>query len=77
MFITANQIEDISSELLVHFEFNLTSASSLNEIASVVSEHMTDNSLPNRKSLCLVIAKLMKAKWQEVCFQTKKTINNQ
>lgn len=74
MFITSEKIESIADELLIHFEFNLTSASRLPEIAEVVADHMADNKLPTRLSLCLTIAKVMKAKWSNRTLRTKQII---
>ena len=71
MFITPQKIEDISNELLINFEFSLTSVSKLTEIADIVQQHMADNNLPTRFSLCLVIAKVMKAKWANRTLKTK------
>ena len=71
MFITPEKIEEISNELLIHFEHNLTSVSRLPEIAETVQQHMADNNLPTRFSLCLVIAKVMKAKWSNRVLRTK------
>lgn len=74
MFITSEKIEEISNELLINFEFNLTSASRLPEIAETVQEYMADNGLPTRQSLCLTIAKVMKYKWQHRTNNTKKIL---
>jgi hypothetical protein len=62
-FLNQSDIDEVVSELLTHFQFNLTSRSSIHEIADNAQEILIDNDLPSRRSLAIIIAKQAKARF--------------
>ena len=74
-WISTEQASEIAEQVLPHFHFSLTSASSLSEIALVARDHLADAGLPTRQSLCLTVAHLALALWQEETHRTKAEIN--
>jgi len=62
-FLHQSDIDEVVSELLTHFQFNLTSRSSIHAIADKAQEILIDNHLPDRRSLAIIIAKQAKARF--------------
>jgi hypothetical protein len=62
-FLHQSDIDEVVSELLTHFQFNLTSRSSIHTIADKAQEILIDNRLPDRRSLAIIIAKQAKARF--------------
>tara|TARA_R110000764_G_scaffold214784_1_gene301328 strand:+ start:54 stop:284 length:231 start_codon:yes stop_codon:yes gene_type:complete len=75
MFVTDKKIAEIADDLQSAFEVgSLHSHSSINAIAAHASVELSDNGLPTRQSLCLVVAKVALATWIETMIQTKATL---
>jgi len=70
-YLTSEDLTEVAGSIQTSFEFNLTSVSSIPEVARVVREELSDRGWPTRRSLCLCIAKLAKAMWQETIFNTR------
>ncbi len=62
-YYTDADLRAVSDELLVHFDFDLTSVSTLPAIARVCAGIMRDHGLEPRKSLCLMLAQRAKLAW--------------
>ena len=73
-FLHQSDIDEVVSELLTHFQFNLTSRSTVHEIADKAQEILIDNDLPDRRSLAIVIAKQAKARFVGQIESTKNQI---
>jgi hypothetical protein len=76
MFIERKIIHEIADELQSHFQFNLTSASPLPEIAESARDLFTDRGLKPQPSALLFTAKVAKAKWLGTIDSTKQTIES-
>jgi hypothetical protein len=73
-FLHQDDIDEVASQVLTHFEFNLTSRSRIHEIADVAQEILIENHLPDRRSLAIVIAKQAKARFVGQIESTKNQI---
>ena len=62
-FLHQSDIDEVVSELLTHFQFNLTSRSPISEIADKAQDILIENRLPDRRSLAIIIAKQAKARF--------------
>ena len=71
MFVSAETISEIASDMQSRFEFDLHSQSSISEIARAAREELADRGMPTRKSLSVVIARVALMTWQETVFETK------
>jgi hypothetical protein len=71
MFVSAETVIEIASDMQSRFEFDLHSQSSISEIARAAREELADRGLPTRKSLSVVIAKVALMTWQSTIFETK------
>ena len=69
-YLTAAELSEVAQSVQVNFEFNLTTRSTIHEVAAVVKEELQDRNWPTRPSLCLAIAKLAQALWVETCHAT-------
>ena len=73
-FLHQSDIDEVVSELLTHFQFNLTSRSTIHEIADKDQDILIENHLPDRRSLAIVIAKQAKARFVGQIESTKNQI---
>ena len=71
MFVSAETVLEIASDMQPRFESDLHSQSSISEIARAAREELADRGLPTRKSLSVVIAKVALMTWQSTIFETK------
>ena len=62
-FLHQSDIDEVASQVLTHFQFNLTSRSTIAEIADVAHDILIENLLPDRRSLAVIIAKQAKARF--------------
>ncbi len=75
-FLHQSDIDEVVSELLTHFQFSLTSRSSIRTIADKAQEILIDNGQPDRRSLAIIIAKQAKARFVGQIESIKNQISN-
>lgn len=63
-YVTQDQIDSIAQQLLDQLEFgNCYSGAPLRDFVPFVLDELRERKLPTRKSLALVIAKVIRLKW--------------
>jgi len=75
-FVSDEILREVATELQPAFEFNLTSASSLSEIAEASQDLFADRGIRPRWSALLLTAKIAKAIWLGTIDHTKQQIEN-